>query len=421
MAQYALPDMAIKNVFTAGLQELTETRASIVKYFNMVKQKMEELHGRDPEKVKAFQGTIQLLHQRMASAPRPLDSAPVAPPQQLNANNLQQLQLQEQQRLAQKANGRMSPDGSPPVMIKPSLTVDDLKLPSNRKRKANEQPQDSSPAKIRSPKPGTPQILPSPQVKAQLLPTAVEKNFKCDRPGCNGAFAQKLELAEHLKMHEREAERRKEEEGRQRFRVDNPLEYAITSVANALNLNRDGTPKEPKAAAAPATPRPGAATPQIKQSSSPLPGFTPLRNVMTPKARSPPQSKVTLPVRTVPGSKAIAPDGEQMPTPPEMLWDQPGSPMALHQCFDGIEEISPLAALDISLFTPAYTPEDTSGEDNGVNVASTYEDWNPFGMKEVCGPEILQEINWEGMETPVCSTKDGANWAEMNGFMMFVH
>jgi hypothetical protein len=421
MAQYASPDMAIKNVFTAGLQELTEARGSIAKYFNMVKQRMGELHGQDPEKVKAFQGTIQLLHQRLASAFRPPDAASVAPPQQLNANNLQQLQLQEQQRLAQKANGRMSPDGSPPVMIKPSLTVDDLKLPSNRKRKANEQPQDSSPAKIRSPKSGTPQIHPSPQVKAQPPPT-VEKNFKCDKPGCNGAFAQKMELAEHLKMHEREAERRKEEEGRQRFRVDNPLEYAITSVANALHLNRDGTSKEPKAsAAAPATPRPGAATPQIKQNSSPMPGFTPLRNVMTPKSKSPPQSKVTLPVRTVPGSKAIAPDGEQMPTPPETFWDVPGSPMALHQCFDGIEEVSPLATLDISLFTPAYTPEDTSGEDNRVNVASTYDDWNPWGMKEVCGTEILQEVNWDGAETPLCPTKDGAAWGEMNGFMMFVH
>jgi hypothetical protein len=413
--------MAVRDVFSAGSQELAESRTSIVKYFNMVKHKMAEMHNNDAEKAKVIQGTMAQLQRMNGAASRHVDAAPAAPPQQLalNANNLQkhaeQLQLQEQQRLAQKANSRMSPDGSPPIIIKSALTVDDLKLP-NRKRKANEPPQDAYPAKIKSPKPGTPQVIPSPQVKASNLPPTVEKNFKCDKSGCNGAFTVKHELADHLKMHEREAERRREEEGRAKFRIDNPLEYTVASIANALHLNRDGTPKETKATA-PVTPRPSG-TPQIKQSSSPLPGFTPLRNVMTPKSKSPLQSKVSLPVRLAPGSKAIAPDGEQILTPPATFWDTPGSPVALRQCFDGIEEVSPLAVLDSSLFTPAYTPEDTSGDDK-ANAISTYEDWNPFGMKDACGTEVLQEINWDG-EAPLCSTKDGNAWGEMNGMMMFV-
>jgi hypothetical protein len=53
-----------------------------------------------------------------------------------NGGSLLQLRLQEQQRLAQKANGRMPPDGSPPVMIKPSLTVDDLKQPETKGQRA---------------------------------------------------------------------------------------------------------------------------------------------------------------------------------------------------------------------------------------------------------------------------------------------
>jgi len=219
-------------------------------------------------------------------------------------------------------------------------------------------------------------------------------------------------------MHERDAERQRLEGERATFRKENPLEYSLSSIASALHLNRDGTMK---ASPAPGglTPRPaGASTPQTKAGSSPLPpGSTPLRNnnAMTPKAKS-----LSLPVRTVSGSKPVAPDGEQIPTPPTTFWDTAGSPMALHQCFEGIEGISPLNKLDSSLFTPAYTPEDSG--DEKMPAISSYEDWNPFGMKDVCGSEVLQEIMWDtaGVESSVCTTKEGAVWGEAGGFMMLV-
>ncbi|KAI5853334.1 hypothetical protein BZA05DRAFT_473414 [Tricharina praecox] len=434
-SQYVLPSGEVKENLTIGLQEYHHCYRFLLKYFNMVKAEMSKMNQIDPEKAKAFTAAIHQLTQRTAprapgapGAPVPPEAAAAAataPSQQqtaLNANNLQRHaeQLAEQHRLAQKA-GRMSPDGSPPIVIKPSLTVDDLRLPNNRKRKSNDQPENASPSKIRSPKPATPQVTASPQPKARPPPPA-EKKFKCDRPGCTGAFTLGNELAEHHKMHERDAERRRLEGERAKFKIENPLEYTLSSVAGALHLNRDGTMK---ASPAPGglTPRPSASsTPQIKAGSSPLPpGSTPLRNAMTPKAKSPSQSKVSLPVRTASGSKPVAPDGEQVPTPPTTFWDTAGSPMALHQCFEGIEDISPLSKLDSSLFTPAYTPEDTTGDEKPPTM-SNYEDWDPFGMKDVCGSEILQEVVWDtgGMESSVCSVKEGASWGEASGFMMFV-
>jgi hypothetical protein len=414
--------------------ELMECRNTIYKYFTLVKQEIAKMQQNDGEKAKAFHATLQQLSQRMghhpAPAPRPAEVPAAAPPSQpaLNANNLQrhseQLAEQHRTQLAQKA-GRMSPDGSPPIVIRSNLTVDDLRLPPNiRKRKADGQPQDSSPSKIKSPKPAqatTPQVTTSPQVKNRPPPPPppppVEKNFKCDRQGCGAAFTLKNELADHQKKHEREAEKRREEEGKAKFRIDNPLEYTLASVANALHVNREGIPKDMKVAPTNGvTPKPGT-TPQIKTNSSPLPGSTPLRQAMTPKSKSPAQTKMSLSARPT-GSKAIAPDGEQVPTPPATFWDTPGSPTAIRQCFEGIEDVSPLATLDSSLFTPAYTPEDTSGDDKAAAAISTYEDWNPWGMKDACGTEVLQDFPWDN-EVPVCSTKEGPDWGEMNQFMLF--
>ena len=134
------------------------------------------------------------------------------------------------------------------------------------------------------------------------------------------------------------------------------------------------------------------------------------------------RQSVLLPVYPVRGSKAILPDGEQMPTPPESSWDLPGTPDMLGQCFSGLaEEIAPLATMDASFFTPADTPEGSPEQDGSkalVPAVSTYGDWNPFGMKRTCGEEILQDISWDS-DVPLCSTKDGANWGEVSGFAFY--
>ena len=137
-------------------------------------------------------------------------------------------------------------------------------------------------------------------------------------------------------------------------------------------------------------------------------------------SESPAQMKISSAVRPVAGSKPIASDGEQVLTPPDSFWDTPGSPMAVRRCFDGVENVSPLITLDSSLFTPAYTPEDTSGDDKMAVPIGTCGDWDPWGLEDGCGQELLQDIPWENEAPPPCTTKDRAGWGEMNGFTVFV-
>jgi hypothetical protein len=291
-----------------------------------------------------------------------------------------------------------SPDGSPPILIKPALTTGDLKLPTKprNKRKAELQPEGPAPLK-KSPKPAratTPKVA-SPAIKNPPTP---EPNHKCDVQDCNQAFASENALAVHHKQHEREAEKQREEAGRTKFKTENPIEYTLASIAGALHLNRDGAPKS-------------ASTPHIKSGTM---------SVLPSKSASPTQTKSSVtetPPKLVVESEIL----RQVPTPPTSFWDAPGSPMTIRQCFEGItEEISPLSTMDISLFTPAYTPEDSSSDEK-ANVAmnNSYDDWNPFGMKDVCGTEILEEPSWDSDAT-ACPTKDSSNWGEINGVMMFV-
>jgi hypothetical protein len=354
----------------------------------MVREEMAKLPA---EKQKALQVTSVQLMQRFSQQPQPSQQTPPqvttarqpAPPQQppqpaLNANNLQKHSEQlAEQRMSQLAHkNRMSPDGNPPIVIKAPFSAADLKLPPKKpKRKAEHTPEETTPNKLRSPRSSqaTPKAeVSSPALKNRPQPT-VEKTFKCERSDCDKAFALKGELADHLKMHEREAEKRREEEGRAKFRIDNPLEFTLASVAGGLGLNRDGTPKDSKVKAEPDT-------------------------------------------KPAPAEE----EGVQLLTPPATFWDLPGSPMALHQCFEGLDSVSPLASLDISLFVPP-TPEDISAEElNVAALADTYDSWNPFGMKDACGTEMLQEISWDN-DAPLFLTKDGRNWGETNGLMMFVH
>lgn len=415
MSSQYLPNGEPKDAFTIGMHDLAECRNNVLKYFNIVKLEMSKIQKTDPEKYKALHSCLVNINSRMGNPvlaraaqeqhaasqqqpPPPPPSAPASQPA-LNANNLQkhEEQLAEARRtkLAQTA-GRMSPDGSSPIVIRSAITVNDLKLPDIRKRKLNDTPQDSgSPSKMRSPKTAQTMTPRSPQVKSRPSPE-VEKNFKCIRTGCIGAYAIERELQEHQRQHEREDQKA-------RFMKSDPLQYTLNSVAAGLHLNNDGTPKDAK--------------PQVSQSNTN--GLTPTpRSILTPKSKSPAQVKMPLPVRPVTGSKAIAADGDQLPTPPESFWDVPGTPDALRQCFTGIpEEVSALAAMDTSFFTPAHTPED-SPDESGKAVVSTYGEWNPFAMKDTCGSEILQDIGWDG-DVPVCSTKDGANWGAANGFAMF--
>jgi hypothetical protein len=58
-------------------------------------------------------------------------------------------------------------------------------------------------------------------------------------------------------------------------------------------------------------------------------------------------------------------------------------------------------------------------KDERLYMASSYDKWNPWNMKVVCGNEILREIPWDDDKTPLQGRKDGVSWGETNGFRLF--
>ena len=203
---------------------------------------------------------------------------------------------------------------------------------------------------------------------------------------------------EHHKWHEREAARIREEEGRQKWRVENPLEYSLTAVKNFFGINGEGTTKlDP-------TVIKEVSTPQIRLGSSPFPGSN--RNTPAPKTPAVSASKT---------SKMSEP--EQLPTPPSSIWDQQGPYSQVRQCLEGLENVSILDSLDNSLFTPAYTPEEVKGEDTNAAAAASYEDWNPYNFKDSCGTGLLEELDWEAVDEN--TIREGREWGGGNGFVMF--
>lgn len=398
------------------LREFNEVRTAINKYFQFVKTKMMALQ-QDKKRNHALQTSIaQFQAMRNANAAQQHRAPPTPPqpqPQQpqpsnatLNEHNLQkhseQMALQRTLSLShrQKQASRMapmSPDGKPPIMISPRIGPDDLKLPPKRKRKdaldsattpANKSPkigQASSPAsKVASP------------IVKNIQPEQ-PRNFKCDQRDCGGAFVTNNELIEHQRWHETERQRQQEEEKRAKWRIENPLDYTLSAVSGALGLNKDGSVKA----------SPGLTTTKAE--------FSPQSN--TPRTvPSPAQKPTATTARPTSGLKGA----EQMPTPPTTLWDTALSPAKINQCFEGLEPPN-LTNLDNTIFTPEYTPGDSTEADESQAALNTYDEWNPFGMKDVCGPQPLQEIPWENEFSGPKTWDSTQNFGEMAGFMLYVN
>ncbi|KAI5814736.1 hypothetical protein BZA77DRAFT_94930 [Pyronema omphalodes] len=169
---------------------------------------------------------------------------PAVPPQvqtALNANNLQRHneQVNEQHRLAQKA-GKQSPDGSPPVLVKPSITVEDLKIPANRlKRKATEPTvaTDVSPVKK------SPKLANNTTAANKISPSPTTVHAKVEEPSypcnaCGAKFKTESDLAPHLAKHKQEEEFRAAQREKAQ---ENPVGYFLGSAAAALGCE---PPKE---------------------------------------------------------------------------------------------------------------------------------------------------------------------------------
>lgn len=455
-----------KDVFTLTPKEFTESRGILTKYFSYVKVNMQNVFNRDPERSRdihnravAFTGPFPGPRAPPVSTPQQLQrvSPPQAQAQQhqqlqvpvppssenvLSARNLEKqttmLALERSQSLQSRGaplNGRpqpvgsMSPDGCAPIDIKPRMSVDDLKFPPARKKRARES-----------------DTVDPPKAK----PPGEQKTFKCPQPGCEAGgkgFISNQELLDHQRWHEMERQRAIEEAEKNKRKLENPLGYLMSSVRDACNLDEDGKPKEKKDEGAVAmkddTPsRTAGATPQVKVGSPSLlatssnmkSGLTPLpsgKSPALPTFRTPHTANAKTPGsagRSTSGIKTMTKEdhqfqhhNDQIPTPPgSNAWEGASmSPDVLRQCFDGLpEQTSGLSALPPLIFTPAYTPSpsDAEGGDSiPENVGGGYEDWNPYGYKGSLGDEILQEFEWDNQPT---STNMGKDWASESGCRM---
>lgn len=368
------------------------------------------------------------LQTQSQAQPQKLQSPPPQPSANvLSASNLQiqtDLLAQERSRSlqSQKAQlnagyvqplGSMSPDGRPPIHIKSTIGPEDLKLPPRK------------PKRPREPEPETPKTKETPKPL-----------HKCSQSNCEGGlkgFETKGELEEHQKWHERERLRLMEEEKNNKWKIENPLDYYLSSMRGGLNLDSEGKPKGRGEEAKEDTPPKIGSTPQTKPASTPRLSTTPIhKNTgLTPApGRSPATFKTPqLSNARTPGGKPtpnVKPPreehtNEQLPTPPSSsAWEGSSmSPDVLRQCFDGLrEQVSGLSTLNPAIFTPAYTPgaSELEGGEGAEVVNGSFEDWNPFGYKDSMADDMLQDMEWESEPMSSFGSVGSKDWALAHGF-----
>jgi hypothetical protein len=89
----------------------------------------------------------------------------------------------------------------------------------------------------------------------------------------------------------------------------------------------------------------------------------------------------------------------------EDFGDIPGSPLNCLEFFDSRDEHDPFATMDLSEFTRSKIVE-TSREDQGAMMVRSYANWKPWGMRAVCGGDILAENNWVSVDPPPGEDED---------------
>jgi hypothetical protein len=172
--------------------------------------------------------------------------------------------------------------------------------------------------------------------------------------------------------------------------LHNRVEYAYP-VPTAADLDLAATSKAPAEPASDAqSPRPTALQSAAKRDPPSLPPS----NLSFPATQD----------KAIPGTPAD--DCEE--------W---GAPLDAEHFFEVLSDIDPIDAMGVSYFALADTVE-TSPEDQRRNVAKPYANWNPWRMIDVCGPEMLQELQWEDVMTAQNESQDsaacgGTNWLKL--------
>lgn len=273
--------------------------------------------------------------------------------------------------------GAQSPHGIP--MYGPNeLTQDNLKLPTNKKRKTN--PQTGSAASTPAQQAGTPLQKPSPRAhkvhspemqRAQAPPV-----FKCSVPSCStgaAGFASQTDLDKH-KM---EAHEPKEPV------IEDPFQFALEHMRSALNLEKDGKAKS-KAEGNAVNPKVEATamkksssmqgTPAMKQETA-----TPMSRAPTLTGPSPASNVLKTPQATTANIKTPASETKSLPkgdatkdsitnTPVIVTSEDPWTDSFIHQdtihrAFSGLSTLNgPKSWTKIQDYH--LTPESTSSAEN---------------------------------------------------------
>ncbi|TGZ79110.1 hypothetical protein EX30DRAFT_116880 [Ascodesmis nigricans] len=371
---------------------MARVKSEIPKHFAWMRQqfntsqmaeKSKAIHAMYTGFVRGFQPYFgKMIEQRKQMFAASAAAAAAPPPPALSSDNLRKLEAQvaKQQQgsaaVAQKfvtpTTHVASPDGSP-LTFRASLKPEDLRLPTKRKR--NNTITEGAPGAKRSPT-----STPTP------APTHI-----CGRDGCTKTFDSDLALSEHHQWHEKEIQRKQEEDARKQHRNADPLGYAISSIASFFNLDADGNPI-PDPTTNIKTEPPATSTPQ------------PTLTTSTPKL---PQTPTTKPQEPKPKS--------HLPSPPTTVWDLHGAPLAMRHCVEGLQTLSGLQNMDSALFTPAYTPEESGSEDSDAAAIASYDEFDPWGFKEVAGGELLQDMDWDMVAH---SPTESEGLLEVMGFLM---
>ena len=334
--------------------------------------------------------------------------------------------------------GASSPQGVP-IYGKAESTSTNLKPPPAKRRKNNQRAgetaatKQSTPATVPQASPPA-SSRPTSKDEGKANPTALAKppkeapvTHRCPTIECDfnlKGFASADELARHqADVHDAPEEH-----------IEDPVRFALESLATFLGLNPDGTRKAPEPTAPPesktkgvdttgpvritATPSRMGQTPRSSRQGDPSSAgqlssqtshsagqirSAASRSIHTPhtaSSRSPPGSTLN-PVKRTQSSDGKTVKGEFEGAPmglltPASMWSDSGiSPESLRSCFDGLDGIT-----DISVFNqlPPLTPEDTppsakDGEGGGrdgkisendklqIDLKGSFSQvWNPFGL-----------------------------------------
>jgi hypothetical protein len=385
-------DFTLKENYNVTPEELMQYSKLLHECMTFWRERTGEDNPNFPEaRKKQIQHHLKYFHEQLQIARRNPSTlaassqpqTPAVPPQAqtaLNANNLQRHneQVNEQHRLAQKA-GKQSPDGSPPVLVKPAITMEDLKIPANKlKRKATEPTvaTEVSPLK-KSPKLANNttanKIAPSPTI----APAKVEEpTYPCNV--CGAKFKTESDLAPHLTQHQQEAEFRAAQQEKAR---ENPVGYFIGNTAAAFGI------------------------PYPSENGTPLTGG-------------------------VFGALKLPTPDEEMP--PSSSGNATESIQKVRTIMDNLE-INTMQKMPYEMFLPDAppTPEVTPIQQT-VQIANDTSAWTPWNMEI---PEFGEVINWDGdedmggglniVETIVAKNKglpvkegakvDGSVWGEQIG------